>query len=55
MPKKGLRYTIFNAILLADSDYFGGYVDTSNMEHDEQYFDYLAKEIAKTLKKENFV
>lgn len=54
MPKKSLRYLIFNELLIADSEWFDDSVcPETTRERGEEYFDYLANKVAKMLKKEN--
>ena len=57
MPKKSLRYLIFNELLMADYDWFDheSAPAYSTFEHGEEYFEYLATKIAKMLKKEKFL
>lgn len=53
MPKKSLRYLIFNELLIADSEWFDDFVcPETTMERGEEYFDYLASKVVKMLKKE---
>ena len=59
MPRKSLRYYLFNEIMLADDNWFDDdpryRAKESTGERGEEYFDYLAKKAARMLKKEGFV
>lgn len=53
MPKKSLRYLIFNELLIADDDWFDiDICPQSTGCRNEDYYDFLAGRVVKMLKKE---
>lgn len=56
MARKSARYMIFNELLIGDYSWFDrdDGPEESTFERGEEYFDYLAKQVVKMLKREGY-